>query len=166
MSLSKSKYWYSNNCLHFLKCAVPFNISCIHSYDTFSVVPSVTNSNLKNIVSFQREGKFGQEVNCTINKLWSQLTLLASSVSDAPNCGFTYDCHSDDIYAPRVANYAVGLWQVAVVYILFSPSFRLPGCAGAIQGKEGGIQVLAGLAPSSQTVETNKRVIHEQAKRS
>ncbi len=24
MSLSKSKYWYSNNCLHFLKCAAPF----------------------------------------------------------------------------------------------------------------------------------------------
>ncbi len=23
MSLSKSKYWYSNNCLHFLKRAVP-----------------------------------------------------------------------------------------------------------------------------------------------
>ncbi len=23
MSLSKSKCWYSNNCLHFLKCAVP-----------------------------------------------------------------------------------------------------------------------------------------------
>ncbi len=38
MSLSKSKYWYSNNCLHFLKCTVPFNIillsfvllSCCH----------------------------------------------------------------------------------------------------------------------------------------
>jgi hypothetical protein len=24
MSLSKSKYWYSNDCLHFLKCTVPF----------------------------------------------------------------------------------------------------------------------------------------------
>ncbi len=24
MSLSKSKCWYSNDCLHFLKCAVPF----------------------------------------------------------------------------------------------------------------------------------------------
>ncbi len=23
MSLSKSKYWYSNNCVHFLKCVVP-----------------------------------------------------------------------------------------------------------------------------------------------
>jgi hypothetical protein len=23
MSLTKSKCWYSNNCLHFLKCAVP-----------------------------------------------------------------------------------------------------------------------------------------------
>jgi hypothetical protein len=39
-------------------------------------------------------------------------------------------------------------------------------CAGAIQGKEGGIQVLAGLAPSSQTVGSNIRVIHERAKRS
>ena len=28
-------------------------------------------------------------------------------------------------------------------------------CAGAIQGKEGGIQMLAGLAPSSQTVGSN-----------
>ncbi len=25
MSLSKSKCWYSNNCLHFFKCAVPFD---------------------------------------------------------------------------------------------------------------------------------------------
>ncbi len=25
MSLSKSKCWYSNNCLHFLKCAIPFS---------------------------------------------------------------------------------------------------------------------------------------------
>ncbi len=25
MSLCKSKCWYSNNCLHFLKCAVPFS---------------------------------------------------------------------------------------------------------------------------------------------
>ncbi len=32
--------------------------------------------------------------------------------------------------------------------------------------KEGGIQVLANLAPSSQTVGSNIRVIHEQAKRS
>ncbi len=39
-------------------------------------------------------------------------------------------------------------------------------CVGGIQGKEGGIQVLAGLAPSSQTVGFNIRVIHEQAKRS
>jgi hypothetical protein len=38
-------------------------------------------------------------------------------------------------------------------------------CAGAIQGKEGGIQVLAGLAPSSQIVGTNIRLIHEQVKR-
>ncbi len=34
-------------------------------------------------------------------------------------------------------------------------------CSGAIQGKEGGIQVLAGLAPSGQTVGSNIRVIHE-----
>ena len=26
MSLSKSKWWYSNNCLHFLKHAVPLKI--------------------------------------------------------------------------------------------------------------------------------------------
>jgi hypothetical protein len=34
---------------------------------------------------------------------------------------------------------------------------------GTIQGKEGGTQVLAGLAPSSQKVESDIRVIHEQA---
>ncbi len=39
-------------------------------------------------------------------------------------------------------------------------------CAGAIQGKAGGIQVLAGVAPSSQTVGSNIRVIHERAKHS
>jgi len=33
-----------------------------------------------------------------------------------------------------------------------------------IQGKEGRIPVLAGLAPPSQTVGSNKRVICEQAK--
>jgi hypothetical protein len=37
-------------------------------------------------------------------------------------------------------------------------------CAGTIQGKEDVIQVLAGLAPSNQTVGSNKRVIYEQAK--
>jgi hypothetical protein len=37
-------------------------------------------------------------------------------------------------------------------------------CAGTIHGKEGRMQVLAGLAPSSQTVGSNKRVIHVQAK--
>ncbi len=35
-------------------------------------------------------------------------------------------------------------------------------CTGAIQGKEGGIQVLAGLTPSSQTVGSLFRVTHEQ----
>ncbi len=39
-------------------------------------------------------------------------------------------------------------------------------CAGTIQGKEGRMQVLAGIAPSSQTIGSNKRVIHVQAKRS
>jgi hypothetical protein len=28
MSLNKSKCWYSNNCLHFLKCAVPLAFFC------------------------------------------------------------------------------------------------------------------------------------------
>jgi hypothetical protein len=39
-------------------------------------------------------------------------------------------------------------------------------CVGTIQGNESGIQVLAGLAPSSQTVGSLFRVIHEQAKHS
>ncbi len=29
MSLSKSKCWYSNNCLHFLKCTVPLSLSSL-----------------------------------------------------------------------------------------------------------------------------------------
>ncbi len=39
-------------------------------------------------------------------------------------------------------------------------------CAGTIQGKEGGIQVLAGRAQSSQTVGSNIRAFREKAKRS
>ncbi len=27
MSLSKGKFWYSNNCLHFLKCVVPLGLN-------------------------------------------------------------------------------------------------------------------------------------------
>ncbi len=37
-------------------------------------------------------------------------------------------------------------------------------CVGNIQEKKGRTQVLAGLAPSSQTVGSNIRVIHEQAR--
>jgi hypothetical protein len=37
-------------------------------------------------------------------------------------------------------------------------------CTGKLPWKEGGIQVLAGLAPLSQTVGSLFRVIHEQAK--
>ncbi len=37
MFLSKSKCWYSNNCLHFLKCAVPlifvFDLSFVSVYE-------------------------------------------------------------------------------------------------------------------------------------
>ncbi len=29
MSLSKSKCWYSNNCLHFVKCAVPLTVTLL-----------------------------------------------------------------------------------------------------------------------------------------
>ncbi len=39
-------------------------------------------------------------------------------------------------------------------------------CAGTIQGKESRIQLLAGVAPSSQTVGSLFRVVHEQAKHS
>jgi len=43
MSLGKSKFWYSNNCLHFLKRAVPF----INVYDK---VPYVMEQHaLKNV---------------------------------------------------------------------------------------------------------------------
>ncbi len=37
MSLSMSKCWYSNNCLHFLKCAVPL-MSYFFSFYTFTIV--------------------------------------------------------------------------------------------------------------------------------
>jgi len=35
MSLSKSKCWFSNNCLHFLKCAVPLWILAQVPLDIF-----------------------------------------------------------------------------------------------------------------------------------
>ncbi len=38
-------------------------------------------------------------------------------------------------------------------------------CVGTMQGKESGIQVLAGLAPSSQTIGSLFSVIYEQVKR-
>jgi hypothetical protein len=38
------------------------------------------------------------------------MTTVESSLSEASNCGATYDCHSDNsrgvTYAPRVFNYA------------------------------------------------------------
>jgi hypothetical protein len=37
-------------------------------------------------------------------------------------------------------------------------------CVGTVRGKEGGIQVFAGLAPSSQTVGSNISVIHDLSK--
>jgi hypothetical protein len=37
-------------------------------------------------------------------------------------------------------------------------------CVGAIQGKEGRIQVLTDIAPSNLTVGSNKRGNHERAK--
>ncbi len=40
----------------------------------------------------------------------------------------------------------------------------LSGCTSMFPEKEGGVQVLAGLAPSSQTLGSLFRVIHEQAK--
>ncbi len=45
MSLSESKCWYSNNCLHFLMCALPLNtqhnICAIQSADFDMVMLSV-----------------------------------------------------------------------------------------------------------------------------
>ncbi len=39
MSLSKSKCWYSNNCLHLLQCAVPFIINNYKKLSVFDDVP-------------------------------------------------------------------------------------------------------------------------------
>ncbi len=44
MSLSKSKCWYSNNCLHFLKCVVPlssYNSDQLHSKDGTTLAPKL-----------------------------------------------------------------------------------------------------------------------------
>ncbi len=52
------------------------------------------------------------------------------------------------------------------MFVLFKAKFETNSImpdAGTIQGEEGGMQVLARLAPSSQTVRFNIRVIQEQA---
>ena len=72
-------------------------------------------------------------------------------------------------WRPRTAQHTQGAKVVKVaVYHLGEKAISSGGytvkCVGAIQGKEGRIQVLARLAPCSQTVVSNKRVIHEQAK--
>ena len=44
MFLSKSKFWYSNNCLHFVKCAVPLvylvqtSAACLANWGGESIV--------------------------------------------------------------------------------------------------------------------------------
>ena len=56
MSLSKSKCWYSNNCLHFLKCAVPF-CSCLRleqawgHFCTQSGCPALVNPGNRQVLS-------------------------------------------------------------------------------------------------------------------
>ncbi len=45
----------------------------------------------------------------------------------------------------------------------FTPQYAAQ-CTGAIQGKEGRIQLLAAQAPSRQAVASNITVIHEQSK--
>jgi hypothetical protein len=75
------------------------------------------------------------------------------------------------VFRPPSLEWRRALCGVQPISIAFSPRWWaapwspwLPGYA--IQGKEGVIHVLGGLAPSSQTVGSNKTVIHEQAKRS
>jgi hypothetical protein len=46
MSLRKSKCWYSNNCLHFLKCAVPFNRVGCFEHVSKSDLSSTSNRHL------------------------------------------------------------------------------------------------------------------------
>jgi hypothetical protein len=73
-------------------------------------------------------------------------------------------------WRPRIAWHTQGTKVVKVAVYHLGEKAIIGGyaawCSGAIQGKEGRIQVLAGLAPSSKTVGSNKRVIYEQAKRS
>ncbi len=74
-------------------------------------------------------------------------------------------------WCPHTTRRTQGAKEVKVaIYHLGEKALFSGGCAvqcvGTIWGKEGGIQVLAGLAPSSQTIGSNKRVIHEQVKRS
>jgi hypothetical protein len=48
MSLSKGKFWYSDNCLHFSKRTVPLMLLylCLN-FHTFSVMPSTIIDNIK-----------------------------------------------------------------------------------------------------------------------
>jgi hypothetical protein len=55
MSLSKSKCWYSNNCLHFLKHAVPLfpvllnqdGQAAMHAFNSFTLLNEILNFFLK-----------------------------------------------------------------------------------------------------------------------
>ncbi len=64
MSLSKSKRWYTNNCLHFLKRAVPFIffivISLLNKLDRV-----LYNTRPEEIASDKRSSLLGPLVSCS-----------------------------------------------------------------------------------------------------
>ncbi len=55
MSLSKSKCWYSNNCLHFLKCAVPFVTLASKNCNTVLEAPSLMHEIVRNTVQLGKK---------------------------------------------------------------------------------------------------------------
>ncbi len=102
----------------------------------------------------------------SIKGLFVKFSIL-TWVNSSSLLGATWKVASAQPTAFPPASLLGATWKVtSILPTPWPPGRYAARCTGTIQGKEGGIQVLAGLAPSSQTVGSNIRVIHEQAKRS
>jgi len=51
MSLSKSKCWYSNNCLHFLKCAAPLSLCRVMCWASLCLTPGHINYDRESFIA-------------------------------------------------------------------------------------------------------------------
>ncbi len=88
MSLSKSKCWYSNNRLHFLKCALPISLSRAQCYKTFLSVNCVFSYYARVFVRLCWKSLPG--TNTLAYYKDSQITVVKSFITLAPSV-----CHSD-----------------------------------------------------------------------